>query len=123
MIYIMSKSVLLSICVIFLLIKPLIRFTLFTPCQCDVFLCFCHFPIWCTWSGVLFAQGGGGCGTLIFSYIRRHGSFFGFNFFLISMFWGFQKKYYFWGYEDFVDIFGGHHKIGLYFNRGHFYAF
>ena len=27
---------------------------------------------------------------------------------------GFQKNEYFWGYEDFVDIFWGHHKIGLY---------
>ena len=27
---------------------------------------------------------------------------------------GFQKTEYFWGYEDFVDIFGSHHKIGLY---------
>ena len=27
---------------------------------------------------------------------------------------GFQKKEYFLGYEDFVDIFWGHHKIGLY---------
>ena len=29
-------------------------------------------------------------------------------------FGGFQKTEYFWGYEDFVDIFWGHHKIGLY---------
>ena len=27
---------------------------------------------------------------------------------------GFQKNKYFLGYEDFVDIFWGHHKIGLY---------
>ena len=28
---------------------------------------------------------------------------------------GFQKTEYFWGYEDFMDIFWGHHnKIGLY---------
>ena len=27
---------------------------------------------------------------------------------------GFSKNEYFWGYEDFVDIFWGHHKIGLY---------
>ena len=26
----------------------------------------------------------------------------------------FQKNEYFFGYEDFVDIFWGHHKIGLY---------
>ena len=27
---------------------------------------------------------------------------------------GFQKNEYFLGYEDFMDIFWGHHKIGLY---------
>ena len=27
---------------------------------------------------------------------------------------GYLKKQYFLGYGDFVDIFGGHHKIGLY---------
>ena len=26
---------------------------------------------------------------------------------------GVQKYLYFWGYEDFVDILGGHDKIGL----------
>ena len=31
-----------------------------------------------------------------------------------NIFWVFQKMNIFWGYEDFVDIFGGHHKIGLY---------
>ena len=29
----------------------------------------------------------------------------------IGVFINIKKK---WGYEDFVDIFGGHHKIGLY---------
>ena len=52
---------------------------------------------------------GGGGGTLIFSYIRRLGSFGGggvkkFNF---NIFWGFQKNKYVLGYEDFVDIFRG----------------
>ena len=28
-------------------------------------------------------------------------------------FGGFEKSVYFWGYEYFVDIFWGHHKIGL----------
>ena len=32
----------------------------------------------------------------------------------INIFWGFQKTEYFWGYEDFVEMFGGHHEIGLY---------
>ena len=30
------------------------------------------------------------------------------------MFWGFQRNEYFWGYEDFVDILGVYHIIGLY---------
>ena len=52
-------------------------------------------------------------GTLIFSYIRRLGSFFGFKFLSFNIFWGFQKNEYFWGYENFVDFFGGHPKIRL----------
>ena len=55
------------------------------------------------------APGGGG-GTLIFSCIRRLGSFFWVKNFEFQYFWGFQKNEYFWGYEDFVDILGGHHK-------------
>ena len=60
-----------------------------------------------------------GWGTLIFSYIRRFGSFFffgggGFKTLNFNIFWGFQKNKYFFGYEDFEDILGGHHKIGLY---------
>ena len=46
-------------------------------------------------------------GTLIFSYIRRLGSFFGFKTLNFNIFGGFQKNEYFWGYEDFVDIFWG----------------
>ena len=34
--------------------------------------------------------------------------------FEFQYFLGFQENEYFWGYEDFVDIFWGHHKIGLY---------
>ena len=30
-----------------------------------------------------------------------------------NIFWGFQKNEYFLGYKEFVDIFCGHHKIGL----------
>ena len=30
------------------------------------------------------------------------------------MFLGFQRNEYFWGYEDFVDIFGVYYIIGLY---------
>ena len=57
--------------------------------------------------------GGGGGGTLIFSHIRRLGLFLGFKTLNFNIFGGFQKNENFLGYEDFVDIFGGHHKIGL----------
>ena len=56
-------------------------------------------------------------GTLIISYIHRLGSFLGvqnfeLHLFIIFFFFFFgggggQKNEYFWGYEDFVDIFGG----------------
>ena len=72
----------------------------------------------------MFRRGGGGGGggiggTLIFSCIRRLGSFFGFEKFEFQYFWGFSEKIIFFVYEDFVDIYfffggGGHHKIGLY---------
>ena len=42
------------------------------------------------------------------------GVFWGVQNFEFQYFWGFQKTDYFGGYEDFVDIFWGHHKIGLY---------
>ena len=58
-------------------------------------------------------QGGGG-GTLIFSYIRRLRSFFGFKILNFNIFGVFRKMIFFWGYNDLVDIFWGHHKIGLY---------
>ena len=52
------------------------------------------------------AQGGGG-GTLIFSCIRRLGPFFWGQIFEFQYFLGFQKNEYFFGYENFVDIFLG----------------
>ena len=55
----------------------------------------------------------------MFSYIRRLGAFLGVQNFEFQLFLCFQKNEYFWGYEDFVDIFWGHHKIGLYLG-GHF---
>ena len=55
-----------------------------------------------------------GWGTLKFSYIRRLGSFLGFKILYFNIFGGFQKNEYFWGYKDLVDIFLGHHTIGLY---------
>ena len=42
------------------------------------------------------------------------GYFGGFKILNFNIFGGFQKTEYFWGYEDFVDIIWGHHKIGLY---------
>ena len=37
-------------------------------------------------------RGGGGGGTLIFSHIRRLGSFLGFKILNFNIFWGIQKK-------------------------------
>ena len=55
----------------------------------------------------------GGVGvTLIFSYIRRLGSFFWVQNFEFQYFWGFQKI--FLGMKILWIFFGGHHKIGLY---------
>ena len=56
-----------------------------------------------------------GGGTLIFSYIRRLGPFFGVKNFEFRYFLGgFWKINIIFGYENFVDIFWGLHKIGLY---------
>ena len=54
-------------------------------------------------------RGGGGGGTLIFSYKSYVGSghFLGFKIFNFNIFGGFHRNEYFGGYEDFVDIFGG----------------
>ena len=38
--------------------------------------------------------------------------FGGFKILNFNIFGRFQKTEYFWGYEDFVDIFLGYHKIG-----------
>ena len=68
-------------------------------------------------------EGGGGGGVLIFSYIRRLGSFFFWvQNFELQYFWGFQKNKFCFGYEDFVDIFGGSSQNWTIL-RGHFYAF
>ena len=56
--------------------------------------------------------GGGGGGTLIFSHIRRLGLSFWVKILNFNIYWGFQKNEFFFGHEDFVDIFWGHHKIG-----------
>ena len=60
-------------------------------------------------------MGGGGGGTLIFSYLRRLGSFFGGSKFLISIFWGvFRKITIFRGMQILWIYIWGHHKIRLY---------
>ena len=51
------------------------------------------------------SRGGGGGGTLIFSYIRRLGSFYGVKILNFSILGGFQKNEYFWGMKIF--FFGG----------------
>ena len=66
--------------------------------------------------------GGGGGGTLIFSYIHRIRSFLGFKILNLTIFGVFQKNEYFWGYEDFVDIFWGSSQNRTIF-RSHFYVF
>ena len=63
-----------------------------------------------------------GGGTLIFSYIRRLGSFLGVQNLEIQYFWGFQKNEYYLGYEDFIDILLGSSQNWTIF-RGYFYAF
>ena len=63
--------------------------------------------------------GGGGEDTLIFSCIRRAGSFFWVQILNFNTFLGFQKNKYFGGYEDFVDIFLGSPQNCTIF-RGHF---
>ena len=67
------------------------------------------------------ARGRGG-GNLIFSYILRLRSFFGFKMLNFNIFGSFQKNKYFWGYEDFVEFFLRSSQIWTIF-RGHFNAF
>ena len=60
--------------------------------------------------------GGGGGDTEIFSYFIHTSArvIFCVQNFEFQYFLGFSEKEYFWGHEDFVDIFWGHHKIGPY---------
>ena len=57
---------------------------------------------------------GEGPGTLMFSYVRRLGSFFGVSKFEFIYILGFQKNKYFWGMKILWILFRGHHKIRLY---------
>ena len=50
----------------------------------------------------------------MFSYIRRHGSFFGVQKVEIQYFWGSQKDENILRYYEDCGYFLGHHKIGLY---------
>ena len=54
-------------------------------------------------------------GTLVFSYIRRLGSFFWFKILNFNIFGAFKKKSIFLGMKILWIFFRGHHKIGLYF--------
>ena len=61
--------------------------------------------------------GGGGWGKRILWYFHTYvdsAIFGGYKILNFNIFWGFQKNEYSFGYEDFVDVFWGHHKIGLY---------
>ena len=49
---------------------------------------------------------GGRGGTMIFSYIRRLGSFFWFKILNFIIFWGFQKMNIFWGIKILWIFFG-----------------
>ena len=53
-------------------------------------------------------------GTLIFSYIRRLGSFFWFKILNNDIFGVFLKNKYFLGMKILWILLWGHHKIGLY---------
>ena len=59
-------------------------------------------------------RGGGGGGALIFSYIRRLGSFLCVKFRISIFVWVFRKVNIFLGMKLLWIIFGDHHKIGLY---------
>ena len=76
---------------------------------------------WTLWVQLLLEVGPRG-GTLIFSYMRRLGPFFGVKILNFNIFWGFQKNKYFLGCEDFVVIFLGSSQNWTIF-WGHFYAF
>ena len=56
----------------------------------------------------------GWVGTLIFSYIRRLGSFLGGKKFKFQYIWGFHKNECFGVMKILWIFFGGHHKNGLY---------
>ena len=60
-------------------------------------------------------RGGGGGGTLIFSYVRRLGLIFWVQYFEFQCFWGvFRKMNILLGMNLLWMFFWGHHKIGLY---------
>ena len=83
--------------------------------------CIIYTSSWCR--GLVPGGGGrGGEGTLIFSYIRRLGSFFLLKILNFNIFGGFSEKNIFFVYENFVDIFWGSSQNWTIFS-GHFYAF
>ena len=68
---------------------------------------------------------GGGGGTLIFSCIRRLGSFFLVKILNFNIFWVFRKIDIFLGVKILWIFFWGHHKIRLYLGviSMHFWVF
>ena len=66
-------------------------------------------------------MGGGGVLRYFHTYVGS-GHFLGFKILNFNFLEGFQKNEYFFGCDDFMDIFGGHYKNWTIF-RGDFYAF
>ena len=64
---------------------------------------------------------GGGWVLWYFHTYEGSGHFLGLKILNFNILLGFSEKQYFWGYEDFVDIFGS--SLNLTIFSGHFYAF
>ena len=69
-------------------------------------------------------RGGGGPGGVLWYFHAYVGSdhFWGVKILNFNIFWGFQKNKYFFGCEDFVNIFLGSSQNWTIF-RGHFFEF
>ena len=68
-------------------------------------------------------MGGGGGGSLIFSYIRRLGSFLWVKHFKFQYFWGFYEKLIFFVGMKILWIFLGGSSQNWTIFKSHFYAF
>ena len=69
-----------------------------------------HTCVQCCFILMFFSQGVLGC---FHTYVGSGHHYFGFRISNLNTFWGFQKNEYFLGFENFMDIFWGHHKIRL----------